>query len=144
MLIYQLVIVGAVEAVKRDGSGFLQSVTNAAVYAAGDAAQVGPPLTPASSHDAKVVASNLLEGNHRKPDYSGVPSVVTIPPLASVGLTEAAVRRQGQKFRIKSQTASDWFTARRAAEPTYGFKVLVDEDRIGCSAHIFWGRMSTR
>jgi glutathione reductase (NADPH) len=31
---------------------FLQSTSNPAVYAAGDAAQMGPPLTPVSSHDA--------------------------------------------------------------------------------------------
>ena len=107
---------------------YLQSVSNPTVYAAGDAAQVGPALTPVSSHDAKVVAANLLKGNHRRPDYRGVPSVVfTIPPMATVGLTEAKAREQGLKFKVKSQKASDWFTARQAAEPTYGFKVLVDE-----------------
>lgn len=69
---------------------YLQSTSNPAVYAAGDAAQVGPPLTPVSSHDAKVVAANMLEGNHRKPDYRGVPSVAfTIPPIAAVGLSES-------------------------------------------------------
>ncbi|ALV74855.1 MULTISPECIES: dihydrolipoyl dehydrogenase family protein [Acinetobacter] len=108
---------------------FLQSVSNPAVYAAGDAAQVGPPLTPVSSHDGKVVASNLLNGNHQEPNYTGVPSVVfTIPPLAAVGLGEAEARRQGYKFRMQSEKASDWFTARQAAEPAYGFKVLIDEE----------------
>ncbi len=108
---------------------FLQSTSNPVVYAAGDAAQVGPPLTPVSSHDAKVVAANLLKGNHQTPDYTGVPSVVfTIPPLASVGLNEAEARDKGLRFRTQSQKASDWFTARQAAEPAYGFKVLVDEE----------------
>ncbi len=108
---------------------YLQSVSNPAVYAAGDAAQKGPPLTPVSSHDAKVVAANLLEGNHRTPNYNGVPSVAfTIPPIAAVGLTEAQARAQGGKVRVKSQKASDWFTARQAAEPVYGFKVIVDEN----------------
>lgn len=108
---------------------YLQSVSNPAVYAAGDAAQRGPPLTPVSSHDAKVVAANLLEGNHRTPNYNGVPSVAfTIPPIAAVGLTEAQARAQGGKVRVKSQKASDWFTARQAAEPVYGFKVIVDEE----------------
>ena len=108
---------------------FLQSVSNPAVYAAGDAAQVGPPLTPVSSHDAKVVAANLLQGNHEVPDYTGVPSVAfTIPPIAMVGLSEMQALRQGLKFRVKSEKASDWFTARQAAEPIYGFKVLIDED----------------
>jgi NADH dehydrogenase FAD-containing subunit len=36
---------------------FLQSVSSPAVYAAGDAAAKGPPLTPVSSHDGKVVAA---------------------------------------------------------------------------------------
>ncbi|WP_291837905.1 NAD(P)/FAD-dependent oxidoreductase [Brevundimonas sp.] len=107
---------------------FLQSVSNPAVYAAGDAAQLGPPLTPVSSHDAKVVAANILNGNTERPNYRGVPSVAfTIPPIAAVGLTEREAREQGLLYRVKSQKASDWFTARAAAEPTYGFKVLVEE-----------------
>jgi glutathione reductase (NADPH) len=107
----------------------LQSVSNPAVYAAGDAAQQGPPLTPVSSHDAKVVAANLLEGNSHKPDYRGVPSVAfTIPPIAAVGLSEAQAREQDLKFRIQSQKASDWFTAGQTAEKTYGFKVMVEEE----------------
>lgn len=108
---------------------FLQSVSNPAVYAAGDVAQTGPALTPVSSHDAKVVAANLLQGNHRTPDYTGVPSVAfTIPPIARVGLSEESALGQGLKFRMMSKRASDWFTARQAAEPIYGFKVLVDEE----------------
>lgn len=117
---------------------YLQSTSNPAVYAAGDAAQAGPPLTPVSSHDGKVVAANLLQGNHRKPDYRGVPSVVfTIPPLAKVGLTESGASEQGLKFSVKSQQASGWFTALQAAEPVYGFKMLVEEesDRI-LGAHL--------
>jgi len=107
---------------------FLQSVSNPAVYAAGDAAGSGPPLTPVSSHDAKVVVANLLEGNRHQPNYLGVPSVAfTIPPIAAVGLSEAQARERGLKFRMQTRKASDWYTARRVAEPTYGFKVLVEE-----------------
>jgi len=107
---------------------FLQSVSNPAVYAAGDAAQVGPPLTPVSSHDAHIVAANMLKGNARRPDYRGVPSVAfTVPPIAAVGLSEEKARAQGLKFRVQSKLASTWFTARQAAEAVYGFKVLVDE-----------------
>ena len=107
---------------------YLQSVSNPAVYAAGDAAQSGPPLTPVSSHDAKVVAANLIEGNHRKPDYRGVPSVAfSLPPIASVGMGEEQAREAGLRYRVKSQRASDWYTARRVAEPVYGYKTLVEE-----------------
>jgi len=107
---------------------YLQSTSNPSVYAAGDAAQVGPPLTPTASQDAKVVAANLLEGNHHTPDYRGLPSVAfTIPPIARVGLDEAEARAQGLHFQVNSRHAPDWFTARQAAEPSYGFKVLVED-----------------
>jgi glutathione reductase (NADPH) len=107
---------------------FLQSVSNAAVYAVGDAASSGPPLTPVSSYDAMVAAANMISGNHAKPSYLGVPSVAfTTPPIASVGLGEKKALEMGLKFRMRSEKASNWYTARRVAETTYGFKVLVEE-----------------
>lgn len=107
----------------------LQSVSNPIVYAAGDAAGAGPPLTPVSSHDAKVVAANLLDGPLHRPDYRGVPSVVfTVPPVASVGITEEQARQQGLRFRVNAASTPDWFTARRLNERVYGHKVLVEED----------------
>jgi glutathione reductase (NADPH) len=112
---------------------FLQSMSNPAIYAAGDAAMSGPPLTPVASHDAKVAAANMLKGNHVKPNYFGVPSVAfTIPPIASVGLSEKQARERGLKFRVQTQRASGWYTARRVAETIYGFKVLVEDE----TAHI--------
>jgi glutathione reductase (NADPH) len=107
---------------------FLQSVSNPAVYAVGDAASSGPPLTPVASYDAKVAAANMINGNHAKPSYLGVPGVAfTIPPIASVGLGEKKALEMGLKFRVQSEKASNWYTARRVAETTYGFKVLVEE-----------------
>lgn len=107
---------------------YLQSVSNPFVYAAGDAAAIGPPLTPVSSHDAKVVAANLLNGNQGKPNYEGVPSVAfTLPPIASVGLSEVQARQRGLRFGLKTERASNWFTARRLAESVYGYKTLVEE-----------------
>jgi glutathione reductase (NADPH) len=107
---------------------WLQSESNPAVYAAGDAAQAGPPLTPVASLDARVVAANILEGNRTVPDYRGVASVAfTIPPIASVGLTEAHAREKGLAIRVHAGEVSDWFTARQAREPVYAYKVLVEE-----------------
>jgi len=107
---------------------FLQSVSNPRVYGAGDAAGRGPALTPVSSHDGKVVAGNLLEGNRHTPDYRGVPSVAfTIPPIATVGLAEARARAEGLKVRVRSANTPDWYTARRLNERVYGFKTLVEE-----------------
>jgi glutathione reductase (NADPH) len=107
----------------------LQSVTNPIVYAAGDAAAKGPPLTPVSSHDANIAAANILKGNHLRPDYRGVPSVAfTLPPIASVGLCEDAARQEGVKLRVNAAKVTNWYTARRVAESVYGYKTLVEED----------------
>ncbi len=107
---------------------WLQSVSNPAVYAAGDSAQRGPPLTPVAGRDAEIVAANLLDGNTRAAQYHAVPTVAfTIPPIAAVGLTEAAARAACPGVRVHRGWGSSWYTARRVAEPVYGFKVLVDE-----------------
>jgi glutathione reductase (NADPH) len=109
---------------------FLQSVSNPAVYAAGDvAASGGPPLSPVSSYEGRNVAANLLKGNHQTANYLGVPSVVfTIPPLAGVGLSERAAREQNLKFRVKGEETSSWYSSRRIAETCSGYKLLVEED----------------
>ena len=80
-------------------------------------------------HDGKAVAANILEGNRHRPDYRGVPSVAfTLPPIAAVGLSEAAARVQAPKLRVNSANVPDWATARRVGEPVYGYKTLVDDD----------------
>ena len=120
--------------IKREKKGvsvneYLQSVSNPAVYAAGDAAATaGLPLTPVASMEGHVVASNLLNGNHRKPNYAGVSTVVfTIPPLASVGLQEEAARKQGLKFKVNQEETSGWYSSRRVALKHSRFKTLVEE-----------------
>jgi glutathione reductase (NADPH) len=118
---------------------YLQSVSNSAIYAAGDAAASdGPPLTPVAGYEGRVVASNLLEGNHVKARYVGVPTVAfTIPPLASVGLSEQSAREKGLKFRTRREITSSWYSSRRVAEDCSGFKVLIEDrtDRI-LGAHL--------
>jgi glutathione reductase (NADPH) len=109
-------------------NGFLQSVSNPAVYAGGDAAASGPPLTPKADHDAAVLTTNLLEGNRRTTSYDGIASAVfTLPPLASAGLTEAAARDAGLEFRTSMQDTGAWFNPRRVGEPAAGFKVLIEK-----------------
>jgi glutathione reductase (NADPH) len=118
---------------------FLQSVSVPAVYAAGDAAASGgPPLAPVASYEGLIVAANLLQGNHQKPNYIGIPSVVfTLPPLAAVGLSERGASEQNLKFRVKKEMTSTWYSSRRVGETCSGYKMLVEEgtDRI-LGAHI--------
>ncbi len=108
---------------------YLQSVSNPAVYAAGDAVDSGGfPLTPVAGMQGAVVASNLLKGNHGTPNYAGIPSVVfTTPPLARVGLTEEAAHDEGLRFATNQGDTSDWYTSRRVALGHTGFKTLVEE-----------------
>lgn len=119
--------------VKREKRGvivdqYLQSVSNSAVYAGGDAAASGPPLTPKADHDVGVLVSNLLEGNRRAVNYDGLASAVfTVPPLASTGLTEDAARAAGLEFRTNWQDTAAWYHARRVGETASGFKVLIEE-----------------
>jgi glutathione reductase (NADPH) len=118
---------------------YLQSISNPAVYAAGDAAATElPKLTPVAGYEGRIVASNLLKGNHRKVERIAVPTVTfTIPPLAAVGLSELAAKDKGLKFRINKEDTSGWYSSRRVAEDCSGFKVLVEEgsDRL-LGAHL--------
>jgi glutathione reductase (NADPH) len=118
---------------------FLQSVSNPAIYAAGDAAASGAPaLSPIASYEGRLVASNLLAGNHQKTNHLGVPSVVfTIPPLATVGLSERGAREQKLQFSVKKETTAQLYLSRSIGETFSGYKVIVEEetDRI-LGAHI--------
>jgi glutathione reductase (NADPH) len=107
---------------------FLQSVSNPAVYAAGDAAgSPGWPLTPVAGLEGQVVAANLLEGNHEIPDYTGVPSAVfTIPELARVGLLETDAKAQNLDVEVKFTDMSDWYTVERIGETHAAAKVLIE------------------
>ncbi len=119
---------------------YLQSVTNPCVYATGDAARPAGslPLTPVAAHEGAVVASNLLHGNAKRPDYRGVPSVVfTVPPLARVGLTQAEARERGIEVRVQLEETGTWYANRRVREPAGMTKTIVDTrtDRV-LGAHL--------
>jgi glutathione reductase (NADPH) len=112
------------------------------VYAAGDAAATeGWPLTPVAVHEGLTVASNILKGNHKTPNYLGTPSVAfTIPSLSRVGMTEEEATAQGLKFRVNHKDASSWYSSRRTNEKHSAYKVLI-EDSTGkiLGAHLLGG-----
>jgi len=108
---------------------FLQSVSNPAVYSAGDcAATVGPPLTPVGGHEGSIVAANLLNGNHRQVSYPPIPSLVfTVPPLASVGLQESEAMEQGLNFETHFERTGSWYSSARIGEEYSAYKVLLEK-----------------
>lgn len=119
---------------------FLQSISNPRVYAAGNVTLPDGklPLTPVAAHEGAIVASNLLRGNTKQPNYRGTPSVVfTVPPLAGVGLTEKAARALGIDVRVKAGDSSTWFSNRRTRVPVGMFKTIFDNatDRL-VGAHL--------
>lgn len=110
-------------------NGYLQSVSNPAVYAAGDAADSGSlPDTPFAQYEGDLAARNVIEGNQHTAEYSGMASVVySIPPLGAVGMTEDQARSKGLDFAVKQGDTSGWYSARRVAEPASMFKVLIEK-----------------
>ena len=110
-------------------AGHLQSTTNPAVYAAGDAADTaGMPLTPVAVFEGKVAASNMLRGQTTVPDYDGVPTgVFTIPELVRVGPLEADARETyGDDMDVRYRDTSGWYANYRVGETTAATKVLVN------------------
>jgi len=103
---------------------YLQSISNPNVYAVGDAASIGQPLTPVVSMQGKAAAYNIINGNKKSMDYS--------PPMGSVGLTEKQAREKGLDYRINTADTTNWYNSRRLGFKKTGFKIIIDKktDRI--------------
>ncbi len=107
----------------------LRSVSNPAVFAAGDAAGNGPALTPIATHDAECVAANLLGKCENVPDYDGFASnVFAIPPLAMTGVTEAQAKEKGLAYDLRQGDLSAFESVRREGQSESGaaYKILIE------------------
>ena len=106
---------------------YLQSVAHPTIYACGDAAEKGLPLTPLTSYEAGIVVANILAGNTKKYVDTAVPSTVfTLPPLAAVGLSEEAAREKVKDLKVNFSETADWYSSKRISEPVSGYKILID------------------
>ncbi len=103
--------------------------TNPNIFAAGDCADSGLNLTPVSAYEGRVAGKNLLAGkDERTVSYPPIPSVVfTLPPVATVGLSEAAAQEKGLKFETHFEKTSDWYSSLRVGARWTGYKVLVEQ-----------------
>lgn len=104
--------------------------TNPAIYAAGDCSDSGLNLTPVSAYEGRIAGKNLLVGkDERTVSYPPVPSVVfTLPPVATVGLSEEAATEKGLKFDTHFEKTSGWYSSVRVGAKWTGFKVLVEQE----------------
>ena len=106
------------------------SVSNPAVFAAGDCADTpAPNLTPVSVYEARIAAKNLLSGaDEHRVEYPPIPSVVfTVPPVGRVGLLEEEARGQGMELDVHFHKTDHWYSSVRVAEPYSAYKTLVDK-----------------
>lgn len=103
--------------------------SNSAIFAAGDCADSGPNLTPVSAYEGRTAAKNLLAGkDERRAHYPPIPSVVfTLPPVASVGLSEAAARDKGLAFDTHLAKTARWYSSLRVGARYSAYKVLVEK-----------------
>jgi glutathione reductase (NADPH) len=105
----------------------MRSTTNTRVFAAGDAAASGIPLTPVGISQACVVVANILEPGPARFAPVVTPSVVfSDPPLASVGLTEDQARERGLDVEVKLTDTSAWASSRRVGQRVSGAKTIVE------------------
>jgi len=107
----------------------LRSISNPRVYAAGDAAAMGPALTPVGVAQAHVAIRNIVSPGSATFHPAVVPSVVfSQPPLAAVGLTEEAARREGIEVDARFTDTSGWLSTQRVGLSHTGAKVLLARD----------------
>jgi glutathione reductase (NADPH) len=105
----------------------MRSCTNPRVWAAGDAAAWGAPLTPVGIAQARVIVRGVLGDEDARFAPTAVASVVfSDPPLASVGLTEEQATAQGIDVEVKFSDTSSWASSRRTGMKVGGAKVLVE------------------
>ncbi|MGE4442793.1 MAG: NAD(P)/FAD-dependent oxidoreductase [Desulfomicrobium sp.] len=121
---------------------FLQSVSNPAVFAAGDVIASTMPLTPVASVEAEVVAKNVIDGVRHAASPGVTPyALFTYPPLAAVGLLEEDAREQGLRFDVIDGNAAGWSEYERIGQRCAGFKLLVEKGtRRILGAHVLGDR----
>lgn len=123
-------------------NSYMQSVSNPAVYAAGDIVVGGMPLTPVASAEAEVVADSILNGHKREMDYGLIPyALFTYPPIAAVGLLEEQAREKNFDFDVLQGDSSKWSEYQRIGQSCAEFKLLIDrKTRRVLGAHVMGDR----
>ena len=104
----------------------MRSVSNPHVWAIGDAAGRGLPLTPLGVAQRRIAARNTL-GGEVDFDAPVTPSIAfTDPPLAMVGLTEAQAVAQGLEVEARLIDTTAWASSRRVGARVAGAKVIAE------------------
>jgi len=109
-------------------NNYMQSTTNPHVYVAGDSNANSLQLTPVAVKEAETAAHNIMNGNTLEADYTAIPTALyTLPPVASLGLTEAQAKEKGIDVHVNFQDTTNWYSSWRIAEKASGFKIIIDK-----------------
>lgn len=107
---------------------YFRSTSNPDVYAAGDAAAAGPPLSPVAGVQGGIVADNLLGKEHKQPSYQSTPSVIfTTPTVGKVGYMEQEAKDKGLDFDVVNTDLTGWFDSKRLGLKFAKSKILVEK-----------------
>ena len=105
----------------------MRSVTNELVWAAGDAAASGQPLSPVGVKQARVALRNIVTPGSATWDPPVIPSCVfSQPPLACVGLRVSEAEERGLDVVVKLTDTSEWLSSQRVGLKHTAAKTLVE------------------
>ena len=97
------------------------------MFACGDAAARGLPLTPVGIRQGQAVARVLAGDADAGWDDPVTPSVVySDPPLAMVGLTEQGAKAAGLDVAVVFDDTTGWYQSRRLGVRASAAKTLVE------------------
>lgn len=106
----------------------LRSVDHPHVWAIGDAAALGLPLTPVGVRQGEIAAANILGGDEVF-DGSVTPSAVfSDPPLAGVGMSVETARTEPDRYDVLEYDMGTWFTQHRLGQTHAGARLVVERD----------------
>lgn len=105
----------------------MHSLTNKHVWAAGDAAASGPPLTPVGVAQARVAMANIVSAHSASFDPAVIPSAVfSQPPLTSAGISEADARAKGLDVDVRLTDTSEWLSSQRVGLKHTAAKTIIE------------------
>lgn len=116
----------------------LRSKGHPRVWAAGDAASLGMPLTPVATAQGRIVAANIL-GARERFEPAVTPSVVfSDPPLAAIGLGAAEAAKDPERYEVVEADMTGWFTQARLGRAHPAGAIFVAERSTGAvvGAHL--------
>lgn len=115
----------------------LRSVSNPDVFAAGDAADLGLPLTPVAGLEGRIVTANILRPGSAVFDPACTPTICfSSPVLAGVGPTVQRAREQWAEVSVDDYDMSQWYNQRRLNLRRAAARILRSGDGLIIGAHL--------